>query len=288
MTTGLRAQIQGAVGDGLILERELARDALAHLFVATETALDRRVVIKVLPVELSTHLDATRFRREIQLTAKLAHPNIVPVISAGEGGGLIYYTMPFVEGESLYIRLKREKKLPVTEAVSILRDLTRALAYAHAHGVVHRDVKPDNVLLELGAGLLTDFGIAKAVNAALPRTDRTGPGIAIGTPTYVSPEQAAGEPDVDHRSDLYSLGVVAYELLAGRPPFTYAGLRALLTAHLRERPAPLATPESDIPAWLNELVMRLLAKRPDDRPASAIDVLELLDASLTVAGAHAA
>jgi tRNA A-37 threonylcarbamoyl transferase component Bud32 len=278
-----RAEVQRAVGDGLILERELTAGASAHLFVATEAALDRRVVLKVLPLALSTHLDATRFRRAIQLTAKLAHPNIVPLISAGEGAGFLYYTMPFVEGESLYRRLQRDKRLPVAEAVSTLRDLTRALAFAHAHGVVHRDVKPDNVLLELGAGLLTDFGIAKAVDAAQPRADRTGPGIAIGTPTYVSPEQAAGEPDLDHRTDLYSLGVVAYELLAGRPPFTHSSLRALLAAQLRERPAPLATLDAELPSWLTELVMRLLAKPRDDRPQSAIEVLEVLDASLTVA-----
>ena len=281
--SAVRTELQRALGEGLIVERALAESASAQLFVATETALNRRVVVKVLPLGLSTKLDAARFRREIELTAKLAHPNIVPVLSAGEGAGFLYYTMPFVEGESLYACLKREGALPLGEAVSILRDLTRALAFAHAHGVVHRDVKPDNVLLELGAALLTDFGIAKALAAAQPAVDRTGPGIAIGTPTYVSPEQAAGDPGVDHRSDLYSLGVVAYEMLAARPPFTNSNLRALLAAHRGEPPPPLAGSGAGIPSWLADLVMRLLAKRPDDRPQMAVEVLDVLDASLTVA-----
>jgi serine/threonine-protein kinase len=278
-------ELQRVLGAEFVLERPLAESASARLFVASETALGRQVVLKVLSLEVSTGLDTVRFRREIELTAGLAHPNIVPVLTAGERGGFLYYTMPLVEGESLHAYLKRAgTALPLTETVSIVRDLTRALAFAHAHGVVHRDVKPDNVLLELGAALLTDFGIAKAVAAAQPASHQTGPGIAIGTPTYVSPEQAAGEPGVDHRSDLYSLGVLAYEMLAGRPPFTHSSLRAMLAAHRIEAPPPLPGGESGVPSWLDALVMQLLAKRPDDRPSTAADVLALLDASLTVLG----
>jgi len=278
----LRAAVQRSIGDAFILERELAESPSAHLFVALECALDRRVVLKVLPLEVSTTLDTTRFRREIHLTAQLAHPNIVPVLAAGESGGFLYYTMPFVDGESLHAQLKRRRMLPVTEVVSMLRDLTRALAYAHAHGVLHRDVKPDNVLLESGAALLTDFGIAKALAESQPPSYRTAPGMAIGTPTYVSPEQAAGSASVDARTDLYSLGVVAYEMLTGGPPFAYTNLRALLSAHLHERPPALPSPDEGLPSWLNRLVMRLLAKDPDDRPDSAIAALQLLDASVTI------
>jgi serine/threonine-protein kinase len=277
-----RSRLQRALGDEFVVEQDLAESVNARLFVATETALRRRVVLKVLSLEVSTRLDAARFRREIDVTARLAHPNIVPVLTAGEGGGFLYYTMPFVEGESLYSCLKRETTLPVTKAVSILRDLARALAFAHAHGVVHRDVKPDNVLVDLGAALLTDFGIAMALEVAT-NVDRTGPGIAVGTPTYVSPEQAAGDSCVDYRTDLYSLGILSYEMLAGHPPFTYATLRALLGAHLNEIPAPIARWRPDTPAWLAGLVMRLLEKRREDRPPSASDVLRVLDESLTVA-----
>jgi serine/threonine-protein kinase len=280
--SALPPELQRALGATFILERPLAESASARLFIATETALDRRVVLKVLPLEVSTTLDTVRFHREIELTAKLAHPNIVPVLTAGEGGGFLYYTMPLVEGESLHAYLKRAKALPIVEAVSIFRDLTRALAFAHAHGVVHRDVKPDNVLLERGAALLTDFGIAKALAAAQPGARGTGPGIAVGTPTYVSPEQAAGDSGVDQRTDLYSLGVVTYEMLAGHPPFTYSNLRALLAAHRIEPPPPLPSAEAGIPPWLDALVMRLLAKRPDERP-SADEVLDLVDVSLIVA-----
>ena len=282
ISTTYRAQLQRALGDEFVVERNLAESASAHLFIAKETALHRRIVLKVLPLDVSTQLDAARFRREIELTARLAHPNIVPVLACGEVDGFMYYTMPFIEGESLYESLSRDGAMPIARVISILRDLTRALSFAHGHGVVHRDVKPDNVLVESGASLLTDFGIAKALVAAT-NTARTAPGMAIGTPTYVSPEQAAGEPDVDYRTDLYSLGVLAYEVLAGHPPFAHASLRALLNAHLKERPAPIGTLRAETPSWLGELVMQLLEKRPDDRPASATQVLQLVDASLTIA-----
>jgi serine/threonine-protein kinase len=280
---GLADEIQVALGAAYVVERELPGGGMAHLFVATETALGRRVALKVLPAHLSASLDAARFRREIQLAARLTHPNIVPLLAAGEAAGLLYYTMPFVEGESLRARLDRDGQLPIAEVVSVLRDLARALAYAHAHHVVHRDLKPDNVLLAQGTALLTDFGIAKAVDAATTATtERTAAGIAVGTPTYVSPEQAAGDPELDQRTDLYSLGVVAYEMLAGRPPFTYRALQALLAAHRSEAPLPIATQRPGTPPWLAQLVTRLLAKPPAERPQSADEVLHVFDAAVTV------
>ena len=297
-TTRLREEIQAAVGTAYAVERQIAAGASARLFLATDTALGRRVVLKVLPAELSATVDAARFRREIRLAARLTHPNIVTLLSAGEGRGILYYTMPFVEGESLHERLARNGELPVAEVVSIMRDLTKALAYAHGHGVVHRDLKPENVLLERGTALLTDFGIAKALTAArlgderrrsdttldgvLPTVDRrvenvTSAGIAVGTPSYVSPEQAAGDPRIDHRTDLYSLGVVAYEMLTGQPPFMHRATQALLAAHRSEDPRPVVTRRPGTPPWLAQLVMRLLEKRPGDRPQSADDVLQLLE-----------
>jgi serine/threonine-protein kinase len=305
-TQGEREEIQSALDDAYAVERELAVGGRVHLFLATDKALGRRVVLKVMPPELSVTLDATRFRCEILLAARLMHPNIVPVLSAGEARGFLYYTMPFVEGDSLHARIVRDGKLPITDVVSILRDLAKALAYAHAHGVVHRDVKPDNVLLEQGTALLTDFGIAKALTAAArddggltctdgrpatsspapvvgPRWEEVGAaGIAVGTPMYVSPEQASGDPRIDHRTDLYSLGVVAYEMLAGHPPFTYDSLRAILAAHRSEPPPPITSFREDTPPVIAQLVMRLLAKRPADRPQSADEVVRILDGAMAV------
>src|SRR5512147_261568 len=194
---------------------------MSRVFVADDTVLGRKVVVKVVAPDLAAGLNVERFRREIQLAAKLQHPHIVPVHAAGEADGLPYYTMPLVEGESLRARLARDGALPVAEAVSILRDVAKALAYAHAHGVVHRDIKPDNVLLAAHDALVTDFGVAKALSSA--RQESLAPtitalGASLGTPAYMAPEQVAADPDTDHRADIYALGVMAYELLAGRPP----------------------------------------------------------------------
>jgi TolB-like protein len=267
------------------VERELADGGSAHLFVATEVALGRPVALKVLRPELRRAVDAERFRREIRLAAGLSHPNIVPILTAGEAGGFLYYTMPFLEGRSLRALLETHGALAVGDTVSILQDLAKALAYAHARGIVHRDVKPDNVLIEHGTAVLTDFGIATALHAAtIGGTGRRSTGMAVGTPMYVSPEQSTADPRLDHRSDLYSLGVVAYEMLAGRPPFTYLSQDAMLAAHRSEVPAPIESRREDVPGWLAQLVMQLLEKRPANRPQSADEVLRLLGASLTIAG----
>jgi serine/threonine protein kinase len=283
VTSELSEEIQVALGGAYTVERELANGGNADLFVATEIALGRRVALKVLRPELRATLDAARFRREIQLAARLTHPNIVPILTAGEAGGFLYYTMPFLEGYSLRALLEEHGALVIGDVVSILHDLANALGYAHSRGIVHRDVKPDNVLVEHGTALLTDFGIATALDAAtIGRTERRSKGRGVGTPMYVSPEQATGDPRLDHRSDLYSLGVVTYEILAGQPPFTYCSQEAMLSAHVNEVPPPIASRRTDVPPWLARLVMRLLEKRPADRPRSADEVLRLLDSSVTV------
>jgi TolB-like protein/tRNA A-37 threonylcarbamoyl transferase component Bud32 len=279
----LRQDIQTALDGTYAVERELADGGNAHLFVATEIALGRQVALKVLRPELRAAIDATRFRREMRLTAGLTHPNIVPILAAGEAGGFLYYTMPFLEGRSLRALLERHGELAVGDVVSILHDLAKALAYAHSRGIVHRDVKPDNVLVDHGTALLTDFGIAMALDAAtIDRTDRRSTRRGVGTPMYVSPEQSTGDPRLDQRSDLYSLGVVAYEMLAGQPPFTYRTQEAMLAAHRTEVPSPIASRREGVPRWLAELVMRLLEKRPADRPQTAEEVLRVLDGGVTV------
>ena len=278
----LRTQLQSALGTAYTIEREMGGGGMSRVFLAQETALGRKVVVKVLPPDLGAGVNAQRFDREVQLAARLQQAQIVPVLSAGEMDGIPYYVMPFVEGESLRARLARDGKLPITEVVSIVRDVARALAYAHERGVVHRDIKPDNVLLSGGSAVVTDFGIAKAITAARASAQETGVtqlGTSVGTPAYMSPEQAAGDPSVDHRADIYSLGCMAYELLAGAPPFAGRTVQRTLAAHLTETPRPVSELRSDTPPALAALVMQSLAKEPADRPQSAGAVLAALDAA---------
>ena len=288
MDDRLRDQLQSALGSAYTLERELGGGGMSRVFVAEEARLGRRVVVKLLPRELAGAVSVARFEREIATAARLQHPHIVPVLGAGEVDGLPYFTMPFVEGESLRARLARGVP-EVREAIAVLRDVAKALAYAHAHGVVHRDIKPENVLLSGGAAAVTDFGVAKALSSATqgdadvaPGTaGLTGLGVALGTPAYMSPEQAAADPHVDGRADVYAWGVLAYELLAGRTPFAGRTPSAMMAAHVTEAPPPLGTTRPGIPPALVGLVMACLAKRPDDRPASAQAVLDALDAADT-------
>ncbi len=291
----LRDALARTLGDGYTVERELGGGGMSRVFLALETALGRRVVIKVLAPELAAGVNRERFEREVLLSAQLQHPNIVTVLGIGAVEGLPYYTMPFVAGESLRAALGARRVIPVREAISILRDVARALAFAHAHGVVHRDIKPDNVLLAGDAALVTDFGVAKALSAgtdARVTPTASGPGAltalgtSLGTLTYMSPEQAAADPGVDHRADIYSFGAMAYELLTGQPPFAGLGPRELLTAILAREPAPLATLDPDLPPSLTALVHRCLAKAPEDRPATAEELLAGLDAVLTASGAR--
>jgi len=254
---------------------------MSRVFVAEERRFNRKVVIKVLSPELSEGLSGDRFEREIQLAASLQQANIVPILAAGETQGLPFYTMPFVEGESLRARLGKDGPLPTSMVIGVLRDVSKALAYAHAHGVVHRDIKPDNVLLSGGTAVVTDFGIAKAITAA--RTEREGAtltqlGTSIGTPAYMSPEQAAGDPSVDHRADIYSLGCMAYELLTGQSPFHGRTPARMLAAHMTETPPPISQWRPDAPAPLEQLVMQCIQKDPAARPQTGRDVVQALDA----------
>jgi eukaryotic-like serine/threonine-protein kinase len=288
----LREQLEKSLGDVFAIERELGGGGMSRVFLARERALDRQVVIKVLHPELAG-VNVDRFRREIQVVAQLQHPHIVPVLAAGETLGILYFTMPYIDGESLRAWLLRESRLPVEDVVRILHDVADALAYAHERGVVHRDIKPDNVLMTRRHALVTDFGVAKALTVAArgaadePTDERsattTASGLAIGTPAYMAPEQAAGDPSTDHRADIYAFGILGYELLVGRPPF--AGRPSeILAAHIAELPQPVETLRADVPAALSALVMSCLAKRPVDRPQSAADVRSALEGLATPGG----
>lgn len=281
-----RDQLQQQLGTAYAIERELGGGGMSRVFVARETALERLVVLKVLPPDLAAVLSTDRFRREIQFAAKLQHPHIVPLLTAGSAECL-YYTMPLIEGESLRTRVARQGELPVADAVRILREVADALAYAHAQGVVHRDIKPDNILLSAGHAVVTDFGVAKALSASAPDegSGLTSVGLAIGTPAYMAPEQAAADPATDHRADLYAFGVMAYELLTGQPPFAGRPPASLLAAHAAEPPEPITRRRPALPEPLAALVMRCLAKRPADRPQSATELLAVLDAVATTAAA---
>jgi serine/threonine-protein kinase len=279
-------RVQRALGSEYVLERELGGGPVARVFVARETALDRRVVIKVLNPDFAVGVSGARFEREIALAARLQHPHLLPVLSAAVADAHAYYTTPFVEGESLRARLRREGALPIPEIVRLLREIADALAYAHGEGVVHRDLKPDNVLLSHGHAIVADFGVAKAIAASrrpgLPAgAVLTSAGVALGTPAYMAPEQALADPTADHRADLYSLGVLAYELLAGAPPFTGRVGRQLVAAHIAETPPPLAARRPEAPAALVRIVEQLLAKDPAARPQSGSVVMRLLDESTT-------
>jgi len=259
---------------------------MSRVFVAEEVSLGRKVVVKVLPPDLAATVNVERFRREIQLAAKLQHPLIVPVLAAGISEGLPYYTMPFIEGESLRARLARSGELPIQEAARILRDVLSALSYAHEHGVVHRDIKPDNVLLTGNHAVVADFGVAKALSASTnPGSSLTSLGVALGTPAYMSPEQAAADPATDHRADLYAVGAMAYEMLTGHQVFSARSPQAMLAAHAVEKPEPIDKRRPSVPPALSSVVMRSLEKHAADRPQSAGEMLAELEAAITPSGA---
>jgi tetratricopeptide (TPR) repeat protein len=285
----IREQLQRTLGNAYTLERELGGGGMSQVFVAEEVALGRKVVVKVLPPGRTGDVNIERFKREIQVAARLQHAHIVPVLTAGETNGLPYYTMPFVEGESLRGRLSRTGPLSPAETVNILRDVARALAYAHERGVVHRDIKPDNVMIAGGSAVVTDFGIAKAISASrtdAPDATLTQVGTSLGTPAYMAPEQAAGDPSTDHRADLYAFGCMAYEMLTGQPPFVESSPQQLLAAHMAKDAEPVSARRGDVPAALSALVAQCLAKDPRSRPASAGDVTRVLET--TSADAHGA
>ncbi|HTJ24169.1 MAG TPA: protein kinase [Gemmatimonadaceae bacterium] len=301
----LGAYLQSALGDTYTIERELGGGGMGRVFLAREHALGRTVVIKVLPPLLAAGIRTERFAREVRVAATLQHPNIVPLFTAGQVSasestsvgewalaGLPYYVMPYVPGESLRARLARDGRLPLADALSVLRDVARALSFAHEHGVVHRDVKPENVLLAGDAAVVTDFGIAKAITTAAEPSPETGRddvtlsvvGAAIGTPAYMAPEQAAGDPSVDHRADIYAWGVLAYELLSGKHPFAERTTpQQLLAAQLSEAPPPLSDCAPELSLALTTLVTRCLHKDPAGRPQSVREILDALATMTTPA-----
>ncbi len=239
---------------------------------------------QVLRPELAAALGPERFLREIKIAAQLHHPHILPLHDSGEADGFLYYVMPYEEGQSLRQRLAKEGELPVTEAVRLLRVVVDALAHAHQHGVVHRDIKPDNVMLSGRHALVTDFGIAQAVSEATGRQELTTAGVALGAPVYMAPEQAVADPHIDHRVDIYAVGALAYELLAGRPPFTGTTPQMVLSAHVTEAPESITKYRESVPPALAQLVMKCLEKKPADRWQSADDLLTQLEALATPSG----
>ena len=272
--------LQHALGDAYRLDRELGGGGMSRVFLADDLALSRKVVLKVLPSELAAVVNVERFNRETLWLARLQHPHIVPVLNVGSLHGLPWFSMPYIEGESLRARIVRVREVPIADVVSVMRDVAKALAYAHERGVIHRDIKPDNILLTGDSATVADFGIAKAVNAA--RTDAsaeplTQMGMAIGTPAYMSPEQVAGGDAVDHRWDIYALGCVAYEMLCGRAPFADRPFQSQLVAHLTENAEPIGARRADMPAALAALVMQCLEKDPASRPQDARDVVLALE-----------
>ncbi len=278
--SNLRAAVEGAY----VLERELLGGGMSRVFLAVERSLNRKVVIKVLPPELAAGVNRERFRREIQMAAQLQHPHIVPLYSAGEHGELLFYTMPFIEGESLKHAIENGATFTPRAVAGILHDVVDALAYAHARGVIHRDIKPGNVLRSGVHAVVTDFGVAKAITASLPAAGVTTSGMAIGTPAYMAPEQLAGDPAADHRVDLYAVGLLAYELLTGVAPFTGASPQATMAAQLTQEPAPIESKRQDVPPAMLSLITRCLAKAPEARPQSATLLLAELEAIVLSSG----
>ena len=271
------AHLNAAFDGHYKIERELGAGGMATVYLAEDVKHRRRVAIKVLRDDLAASVGTERFLREIEIAAQLQHPNILPLLDSGESDGMLYYVMPFVEGQSLRQRLAREQELPVSEAVRLLIEIVDGLAYAHAHGVVHRDIKPDNIMLSGRHGLITDFGVARAVSVATGSDRITSLGVALGTPSYMSPEQASADPLLDHRTDIYAVGIVAYELLAGRLPFAGTSPQRVLAAHVMEMPDPLSRYRPGISIPLEKAVMRCLEKRPADRWQSADELLAVLE-----------
>jgi serine/threonine-protein kinase len=271
-------RLRTALAQRYRIERELGRGGMATVYLAEDLRHRRQVAIKVLNPELAAALGPDRFLREIEIAARLAHPHILPLYDSGEAEGFLYYVMPFVEGESLRDRLTHQKQISLPESVEIGRAVADALSYAHSLGIVHRDIKPENILFEAGHAVVTDFGIALAVaEAGGEQLTRTG--IAIGTPAYMSPEQAAGARDLDARSDIYALGCVLYEMLAGQPPFTGSTAQAMLARHALDPVPPLRTVREMVPQALEAVILRALAKAPADRFRTAREFAESLERS---------
>jgi serine/threonine protein kinase len=273
----LREQLQMRLGGDFAVEQELTGGGMSRVFVANDIALGRRIVVKVLRPEMAAACSVERFRREIQLAASLLHPHLVPLLSAGEADGLPYYTMPLVDGESLRARLNREQRLPIDDAVRLGREIAEALDYAHRRGVVHRDIKPENILLHDGHALVTDFGIARALSRATGGLALTGVGIALGTPAYMSPEQGTGDVELDGRADVYALGCVLFEMLAGAPPYSGLSAQAIIVRHFTDPVPRLGALRPDVSPAVEQAVTRALAKDRRDRFQTAGELARALD-----------
>jgi serine/threonine-protein kinase len=260
----LREQLQSGLDDRYRLERELGRGGMATVYLAHDLKHDRRVALKVLHPELAASLGPERFQREIRTTARLQHPHILPVLDSGEATGQLWYTMPYVEGESLRDRLRREGQVPLDDALQITHEVADALEYAHGQGVVHRDIKPENILLSRGHALVADFGIARALHLA-DGDQLTETGVAVGTPAYMSPEQAGGASSLDGRSDLYSLGCVLYEMLAGEVPYSGKTPQAIIAKRVFEPLPQVRTLRQSVPETVEHAINRALAPTPADR-----------------------
>ena len=278
------SRLNAALEGRYSIEREVGAGGMATVYLAEDVRHHRKVALKVLRPDLAATLGPERFLREIEIAAGLTHPHILPLHDSGEADGFLFYVLPYVEGESLRDRLVREGELPVDEAVRILRDVVDALAHAHDHGVVHRDIKPDNVMLSGRHALVTDFGVAKAVSEATGRHQLTTVGVALGTPAYMAPEQAEVSDHIDHRADIYAVGALAYELLAGAPPFAGKSPQMVLLAQVTQAPEPVTEHRSTVPAPLSQLVMRCLEKKPADRWQTAEEMLAHLEAVATPSG----
>ena len=263
--TAVPSPLADALRDHYGLERELGSGGMATVYLAEDLKHHRKVAVKVLRPELAASVGADRFLQEITTAARFQHPHILPLLDSGEANGFLYYVMPFVEGHNLRHRLTHHGELTVHEAVKIMIEVCDALSYAHARGVVHRDIKPDNVLLSGRHALVTDFGVAKALSEATGRHQLTSAGIALGTPAYMAPEQAVGESNIDQRADIYAVGVLGYELICGRVPFTGRTSQEVLAAHVTQPPEPLGSRRPACPPGLETVIMKCLAKRPADR-----------------------
>jgi len=275
MSQELLGRLRPALAGRYDIDREVGRGGMATVFQARDVRHDRRVAVKVLHPELAEQLGAERFLREVRITARLSHPHILPLLDSGEADGLLFYVMPFVDGESLRDKIRREGELPIPEALSYVREAAEALGYAHSLGIVHRDVKPENILLSGGHALVADFGIARAVDDTAQTLTQTG--VALGTPLYMSPEQAHGSTSVDARSDLYSLACVAYELLTGEPPFTGPTAMAITTRKLTESVPPLRARRDSVNATVDSALTRALSRTPADRFRTMHEFVVALD-----------
>ncbi|HEX5635432.1 MAG TPA: protein kinase, partial [Gemmatimonadales bacterium] len=274
----LLERLRAALADRYAIDREIGRGGTARVYAAQDLRHRRVVALKVLRPEISIMLGADRFLREIEIAARLQHPHVVPLFDSGERDGLVYYVMPLLAGETLRERLAREGRLPIAEVVRLSREVADALGYAHRQGVVHRDVKPENVRLAEGHAFVMDFGVARALYSATQHEGITTAGLSVGTPAYMAPEQASAEPEIDGRADLYALGVIMYEMLAGRPPFRADTVQQVVAAQLATAPEPVERHREDVPPPLAALVRRLLAKAPARRPQRAEELLTVLEA----------